>query len=111
MKRYVALMFCKREDVSSYAREVATAIKQVAGDRMKYSEGGAGMAAIGFATDMPVDQIRRVFSDLWRHEQRTWVLSLENPVMIDTAIMEWARRQEDPFAPEATDPSARDPSK
>ena len=103
MKQFVALMFCRPQDVSSYGREVAAAIKQVAGGRMKYSEGGAGMAAIGFATDKPVEEIRRVFSDLWRREQRTWVLSLENPIMVDNAIMQWARRQnpEDPFAPPA----------
>lgn len=93
MKPYIALVFCKAEDLKSYGAEVVAAIRSVAGDRMKYSEGTSHMAAIGFATDRSADDIHRAFEPLWRREQRTWVLPIESPVMIDKAIMEWHRRQ------------------
>lgn len=93
MKPYIALVFCKAEDLKSYGAEVVAAIRSVAGDRMKYSEGTSHMVAIGFATDRAVADIQRAFEPLWRPEQRTWVLPLDEPVMVDRAIMDWLRRQ------------------
>lgn len=93
-------MFAKPEDISTYGKEVAAAIKSVAGSRMTYVEGGAHMVAIGFATNMEEDLIRRAFVKLSRPEQRTWVLPLDSAVHIDQALVDWARKQvpESPFS-------------
>ncbi|MCD6674877.1 MAG: hypothetical protein LT106_18745 [Burkholderiaceae bacterium] len=93
MKPYLALVFCKKDDLRSYGAEVVAAIRSVAGERMKYAEGTSHLVAIGFATDRPSADIQRAFKPLWRAEQRTWVLPIESPLMIDLAIMEWLRRQ------------------
>lgn len=99
MKTYVALMFAKPEDISTYGKEVAAAIRSVAGGRMTYVEGGAHMVAIGFATNMEEELIRRAFAKLSRPEQRTWVLPLDSAVHVDQALMDWAKKQvpESPF--------------
>ena len=93
MKAFLALMFCKPQDVRTYALEVRTAIKSVAGDRMKYGEGGAGMTAIAFKSDLPVADVCKAFLPLWRAEQRTWVMSLEEQCLIDKALMTWAHSE------------------
>ncbi|TCT08936.1 hypothetical protein EDC26_10496 [Paralcaligenes ureilyticus] len=100
MKTYVALMFAKPEDISTYGKEVAAAIKSVAGSRMIYVEGGAHMVAIGFATNVEEAIIRSTFAKLGRSEQRTWVLPLDSAVHVDQALMDWARKQvpESPFS-------------
>lgn len=87
MNSYIALMFCKKEDLPSYGREVMDAIRAVAGSKSKYAEGAAGVVAVGFKTDKDWDFIRRAFGDLWRAEQRTWVLPLldDEPMVIDKA--------------------------
>jgi hypothetical protein len=94
MKAFVALMFCKQQDLRSYAPEVLAAVKRVAGDNFKYGEAAAGVVAIAFRSDEETGFIVRVFRDLWRPEQRTWVLPLDEPppVLIDNALMAWARK-------------------
>lgn len=99
MKSYLALMFAKPEDISTYGKEVAAAIKKISGGRMKYAEGGAGVVAIGFATGENWSVISRAFHDLWRPEQRTWVLPLDEASLVDKALLDWAKKQapESPF--------------
>lgn len=99
MKAYLALMLAKSEDIASYGKEVADVIKKLSGGKMTYAEGAAGVVAIGFASKEEESVIRRSFQGLWRREQRTWVLSLDNPLVIDQKLMDWARRQapESPF--------------
>jgi hypothetical protein len=92
MQAYLALIFAKQEESRSYLLEVATAIKSVAGNNFKYGEGTASMAAIAFLSDKDSKIIRKVFDDLWRPEQRTWLIRLDSPVMIDRAIMNWVRK-------------------
>ena len=90
MPAYVVLMFCTKEDLKSYGIEVATAIKSIAGARFKCGEGAAGIVAIAFATDKEWSIIARTFRDLWRPEQRCWVLPLEGDMMIDKALIDWS---------------------
>lgn len=93
MKTFVALMFCKQSDTRAYATEVMKAIKTVAGDRFKYAEGAAQIAAIGFATDKDQDVIVRSFSHLWQQDRQVWILPLESPVLLRGSLMEWAKKQ------------------
>lgn len=94
MKTYIALMFAKPEDIKTYGQEVAAAIKDLSAGNMKLAEGGAGVVAVGFASDKDFRVIARVFQDLWRPEQRTWVLPLEpGSSFADKSILEWASKQ------------------
>lgn len=99
MKAYLALMLAKKEDLATYGKEVADIIKGLSGGKMTYAEGAAGVVVIGFASNKDESVIRRSFQDLWRAEQRTWVLPLDSPLLIDQKLMDWARRQvpESPF--------------
>ena len=90
MPAYVCLMFCKKEDLKSYGVEVVAAIRSVAGAKFKYGEAAAGVVAIAFVTDREWSTITRAFRDLWRPEQRCWVLALEGDMMIDNALLDWS---------------------
>lgn len=92
MNGYLALMFCKPADLRSYAPEVMAAIQQVAGANFKRVESAAGVTAIAFRTDKDSEAIVKAFRDLWRPESRTWVLSLDDPLLVDRALMEWVRK-------------------
>ena len=91
---YVALMFCKPSDVRAYGADVLKAIKSLAGDRFKYAEGAAQIAAIGFATDKERSVITKTFSDLWQEDRQVWVLPLTAPLLLRGSLMEWAKKQE-----------------
>lgn len=92
MNAYLALMFCAQADLRSYAPEVAAVIQRVAGTNLKRAESAAGVSAIAFRTDMDDAAVMRAFQPLWRPEQRTWVLSLDRPVLIDSALMQWVSK-------------------
>lgn len=91
MKPYLALMFCTQNDLRLYAPEVLKVIQQVAGTNLKRAESAANVTAIGFKSDRDEAFILRAFQDLWRPEMRTWVLPLDSPVLIDRALMAWAK--------------------
>ncbi len=91
MNSFLALMFCKPADIRSYAVEVRDAIKSIAGERLKYGEGGAGITAIAFMSDKSLSEAYKPFKDLWRSEQRTWVVPLDDQCLIDRALMDWVR--------------------
>lgn len=93
MTTYLALMFCKQEDLRAFGKEVLETVRAVAGTKFKYAEGTAHVVAIGFVSDKDWPTIARAFDALWRAEQRCWVIPLpEDGMVIDKAIMEWARR-------------------
>jgi hypothetical protein len=94
MKTYVALMFCKADDLRAYGAEVLKAIQSVAGQRFKYAEGSAHLVAIGFATDKANAAITAAFSHLWQEDRQVWVLPLASVVLLRGSLMEWARKQD-----------------
>lgn len=93
MNAYMALIFCSKADLRSYGREVSDTIASLAGTRVKRSESTEHVVAVAFATSRPRTDVVKAFKDLWRPEQRTWVMPLEDPVLIDKSIMDWAKRQ------------------
>ena len=93
MNGYLALMFCKPEGLRSYAPEVMAAIQRVAGTNFKRGESAAHVTTIAFRSDKEESAIVKAFLDLWRPEQRTWVLPLERSVLIDKALTEWAKKE------------------
>jgi hypothetical protein len=93
MDGYLALMFCNQQDLRSYAPDVMEVIQRVAGTSFKRGASAAGMTAIAFRSDKDEATIKKAFQDLWRPEQRTWVLPLDRPVLIDQALMEWVRKE------------------
>ena len=95
MGAYVAFIFTSQKDNISYMKEVAEAIKKLAGNNMKRGESSAGITAVAFITDADPKAITKAFSHLWRPEQRVWVLPLDSdpgPLVIDQALMEWVSR-------------------
>lgn len=91
MNGYLALMFCSPQDLRSYAPDVMKVIQQVAGTNFKRGESAAHVTAIAFRSDKSPADISKAFQDLWRREQRTWVLPLDQPLLIDKALMDWSR--------------------
>jgi hypothetical protein len=96
MKPYLCLMFCKQEELRTFAKEVAEVLQRVAGSNIKRAESAAGVTAVAFISSWPSDRLHSAFWDLWRREQRVWVLPLSSRqgsnLMIDLAIMEWVRK-------------------
>lgn len=93
MKAYLAIVFAKHAaENQSYLAEVAAAIKSVAGNNLKRGENAASLTTIAFLTDKDDEFIRKIFLDLWRPENRTWVVPMDEPVLADKSIMDWIRK-------------------
>ena len=93
MKAYLAIVFSKQTaENTTYFLEVAAAIKTIAGNNWKRGESLSATTTIAFLTSKDEEFIRRTFHDLWRPEQRTWVVPLDSPVLMDKSIMDWVRK-------------------
>ena len=97
MAAYVAFIFTNQTDNLSYMKEVAEAIKALAGSNLKRGESAAGMTAIAFVTNSDRATTLKALEHLWRTEQRLWVLPLDSepkPLLIDKALMTWIERMQ-----------------
>ena len=97
MAAYVAFILAKQSDSLSYMKEVADAIRTVAGSNFKRGESAAGITAIAFVTSLDRRATLKALEHLWRQEHRLWVLPLDSdpkPLLIDKALMTWVDKVE-----------------
>lgn len=96
MAAYVAFIFTAKEGNISYMREVADAIKLLAGSNFKRGEPAAAITALAFITERDRAAVQKALAHLWRVEERLWVLPLDSdpgPLLIDKKLMDWVRAQ------------------
>jgi hypothetical protein len=92
MKAYLALTFADQKESRNYLAEVGAVVKAIAGDNFKRGAGAASVVAVAFLTDKDRSEICDAFKPLWRPEQRTWVLPLDQALLMDASLKDWALR-------------------